>query len=620
MSINSNKSKNNKEEFSTLCEACTEFLPELMLRNTKLGNRLKSKLKVSSLLNNIELRNQRYLKEFISSSDRTLQDLKSGLQLSKAMKISSDNLSLLNSKILNDCFIKKSNIINSTKKNLAKNTEEETNMIIKQSINKLKESISPSYKIKEEPIIENNKKKFFSESELSDAKAYINDKLLLEEKILKNKIKDYLDKVKIIKVTKNNNIYDHKIQKANREINKDFYIYAKNVSLDDHNIKMIYYKKIKPLPIRDKSCPTIKNIKKNLFPNIKEGNIKDDNYININNCNSVKIINGMKLHKKIDNKINSLTYNEEDKSLNNDNKDIVVNNKNDSYNTLKKIIIRNRSLLNKSSKKYEKLSTLIDIKLPKLSDYDLIINNKNKKLEEKNNKSNNNIHNEEEFNNSENKSNDNIKNNIKKEKKEMINNYSDLDIIKEFKALRDEINMIKLKKLEIEENKLKNKAEKINSIYFIKKIPLHKKLIFLKNKEKIFNKKFNDINRLRIPSSNSASILKRKFKIKNEIQHKHNKINKIYRNLSNESRDKTNPTTIKNTNKDSSCTSNFVTSKNENMYKQILNNININTNKKNNILTKRIIVPPIFSSKNKISKTISKNNLNSCDITSLSDI
>ena len=94
MSINSNKSKNNKEEFSTLCEACTEFLPELMLRNTKLGNRLKSKLKVSSLLNNIELRNQRYLKEFISSSDRTLQDLKSGLQLSKAMKISSDNLSL----------------------------------------------------------------------------------------------------------------------------------------------------------------------------------------------------------------------------------------------------------------------------------------------------------------------------------------------------------------------------------------------------------------------------------------------------------------------------------------------------------------------------------------------
>ena len=56
------------------------------------------------------------------------------------------------------------------------------------------------------------------------------------------------------------------------------------------------------------------------------------------------------------------------------------------------------------------------------------------------------------------------------------------------------------------------------------------------------------------------------------------------------------------------------------MYKQILNNININTNKKNNIITKRIIVPPIFSSKNKISKTISKNNLNSCDITSLSDI
>ena len=279
-------------------------LPELMNRNTKLGVRLKSKLKVSSLLNNIELRNQNYLKELVSSSDRTVQDLKSGLELSKAMKLSSDKLSLLNSKILNNCFMKKNNIIYNKKKNLNKNTEEETNLIIKKSLSVIRDCISPTYKIIKKPKSVNEKKKYLSEIELNKAKMIINNKILVEEKILKEKIKNYLERLKTLNITsiKSKDIYDYKIQKVNKDKNRDFYFYAKHLDLNDNNIKMIYYKKLKPQPIRDRSCPNLENIKENLFPNIKTGQINSENYVNINNSNGVKIINGMKFYKKFKNK------------------------------------------------------------------------------------------------------------------------------------------------------------------------------------------------------------------------------------------------------------------------------------------------------------------------------
>ena len=209
-----------KGDKPTVGETVEEILPELINRNTKLSYRLKTKLKVSSLLNNIELRNQNYLKELISSSDKTVQDLKSGLNLSKAMKLSSDELSFLNSRILNDCFMKKNNVIINTKKNLNKNTEDETNMIIKKSIVTLRNSINPTYKHREKPIIEENKKKFLSESELSDAKKVLDNKLYEDEKKIKEEIKNYLEKVKLINITntniKNNNIKDYKLLKVNK--------------------------------------------------------------------------------------------------------------------------------------------------------------------------------------------------------------------------------------------------------------------------------------------------------------------------------------------------------------------------------------------------------------------
>ena len=80
----------------------------------------------------------------------------------------------------------------------------------------------------------------------------------------------------------------------------------------------------------------------------------------------------------INNKETLIKRYKEKKILDKNEKDIsdikINNNKNDSYNTLNKIVVRNKSLLSMSRNRYQKLGSLIDIELPKLSDYDLMIN------------------------------------------------------------------------------------------------------------------------------------------------------------------------------------------------------------------------------------------------------
>ena len=73
--------------------------------------------------------------------------------------------------------------------------------------------------------------------------------------------------------------YDPIWLKENRDKNKDFYFYADNFSFINKDVKMIHYRKLEPIPIRDKSCPNIKDINIKLFPNIKEGKTDKDNYL-----------------------------------------------------------------------------------------------------------------------------------------------------------------------------------------------------------------------------------------------------------------------------------------------------------------------------------------------------
>lgn len=606
----------NKAQKPSIGQLIQEVLPELIIRNTKLGTRLKSKLKVCSLLNNIELRNQRYLKELVSSSEGNLQNLKSGLQLSKSMKLSSNYLSSLNSKIMNDCFMKKSDIINNIKKTLNKNNaEEETNMIIKQSLNQLKSHLNPSYITLENPTEEdhNTKKKFFSENELKYAKDYINDKISMEEKLLKNKINGYLDKVKVIKTSniKDISIYDSKTQKKNREINRDFYLYAKNIVLNNNNIKMINYKKLKPIPIKDKSCPNLQSIKHKLFPHIREGKIKNDNYVNINNCNSIKIINGLKLYKKIGMESKSIIQ-DNNNMKNNSNYtcndcEINSNDKKNSFNTLKKLINRNRSLLDGSNRKYEKLSTLIDIQLPKISEYETIIQKKHNQIKEKKKESIN-KKDEKDIKEAQNE----IKN-IKDKKDIIISKHSHYELLNELRSLKNQLQELKNKKLDVDENYLRNNKEFINYLFNFKEKPYLNNNKYIGNKEQnIIKKIFNENPMIRLPSSHSVSILKRRFSINSGLK---NKIKKLNRNYSNYTRDKTCPTTLKSSIKNSSA-SVFDTSKSEKEYKHIFNKINVEQKK---VIKNRIVISPLVPISHEKSIPFSKNNYNSSNITSLSD-
>ena len=92
------------------------ILPELMSRNMKLGERLKNKLKVSTLFNNIEHRNKKYLKGFIFSSNKRANDLKTGLDINKAIKQSNKKLSLLYNQMKDDFILKNSDILLREKK------------------------------------------------------------------------------------------------------------------------------------------------------------------------------------------------------------------------------------------------------------------------------------------------------------------------------------------------------------------------------------------------------------------------------------------------------------------------------------------------------------------------
>ena len=595
--------RKEEKKYSPLNQALIECLPELMLRNLKKGQRLKSKVEVSFLLNNIELRNQAYLKKLVSSSEKTLQNIKSGLDFKKAMELSQGKLSPINYQILDDYFLRKNNVITNTKRHLGKNTEEESNGIIKSSLHIIKHFLNPTNKIAEEPEVELPKKKFLSKPELIEAEKVIGNKLIQDENVLNTRVKKYLDRVQKIKLTapRNDNVYDPKWLKVNRDKNKDFYFYADNVSLNNNDIKMIHYKKLEPIPIRDKSCPNLKEIKEKLFPDIKEGKVDKDNYVNIKNCNSVKIINEMQIKKKFGEK--------KFLDINGELSDVKINRKKkDSYNTLNRIVIRNKSLSKINNYRYKKLSSLLDIELPKLSDYDLMIHKRKKSL-----------------NNSEAiESTDNNKNN------ELMKKYHKWELMPEINAIKEEIKTLQSQKIDIEQNYLRHKEEIINKTYMIPNIPVRKNAkkesMELTNSEGLFNlninlsSNINKINRsssmssyetpsIRMPSSYSMNILKRKSRINSGI-HTFLK-NKAKREFSNNSRERTNVSSIMHSIRNSANTS-TTSNKKEKKFNEIIKKLN-------KIEKKNIFGKPMFSLKSMKMNFIPNSNNNSGVFSSIID-
>ena len=532
---------NTEQKLSPLNQALKECLPELMSRNIKKGIRLKSKLDVNFFLNNVELRNQSYLKKLVTSSQDNLRSIKSGLEFKKAMELTEEKLSQINYQILYDYFLTKNNVIKNAQRQLKKNTEEESNIIIKTSLHKLKHILYPSLNIKEETKKELPKKNFMTKSELYQAEEVINQKLKKDYININSRLQKYLDRVKRIKLLspKKDNIYNPNWIKSERDKNRDFYFYADNLLINNDKIKMIHYKKLEPNPIRDKSCPNLQDLKEKIFPEIKTGNANKDDILNIKTSNSVKLINEYQIKKKFK-KIKLSKDN--NKNINTDINNLKINEtKNDSYNTLNRIIKRNNSLSNINNNRYQKLSSLMDIKLPKLSEYDLLIKKKKlmlNKKEENKNEINNEINNRKSIN------------------QKIMNLYNEWKLKPEIVELKNDIEKLKTKKFDVEENYQKHIEEILNDNKYIdvidtpKKIKKEKNLSLINNDSILFNIKNNnnknmniEIPAIRMPSSYSVQILKRKRRVNSDINIFSDK--KIHREFSNFSRDRaTNASTI----------------------------------------------------------------------------
>ncbi len=332
--------KNKKVNFIT--DKIGIILPELMARNSKLGDRLKSKLKVSTFLNSTENRNQKYLKSFVTSSDKRVKDLKTGLELLKAIKQSKKNLSPLCSQISNDFILQNSDFLIEEKKLLNENTEQETHMKINDLIQNLKNTVRNINFYQNKP----NKKtiRSLSETELNNIKYILNNEIKNEGNMINNKIERYLDKLKNTAETDR----------------KNFKYYADHIDIFD-NLNFINYSKPKPYKIKDKECSNIVKIKKQLSSFI-ENNKKNKNEKKklINNKNS----SSQDIRINISSEINNLSYNEYKKN---------ENNQKDTLKILNNLAEQGRNLSLKINKKANKVNSLVDINLPHPTSYENII-------------------------------------------------------------------------------------------------------------------------------------------------------------------------------------------------------------------------------------------------------
>ena len=165
-------------------------LPELMSRNLKLGQSLKNKLKVSSFMNNSEIKNQKYLKYFVLSSDKRVKDLKVGLKLKKVMKKGIKNLAPVCNNINKDIIIKNSDYLIGQKKLIENKTQPEIYDKADELLKGIKYVIKPVKKPKRKS--ENSKVKSISEEQFEKAKELMKKEMNKYRDALTTEINNYI--------------------------------------------------------------------------------------------------------------------------------------------------------------------------------------------------------------------------------------------------------------------------------------------------------------------------------------------------------------------------------------------------------------------------------------------
>jgi hypothetical protein len=361
-----------KKAMDALNSKLTLVLPDLMSSNTKLGERLKNKLKVSTLFNNIEHRNRKYLKAFIYNANQRANFLKTGLELNKAIKQSKKNMSSLSKQMEGDLILKNMDILLNEKKLISENTEQETHMKLNNLINTMKRAIKPPLFTKRDE--EKKELKILTENEIDKIKDYISDKIIKEKNNLVNNINIYVNEL-------NNSFGNGKYEKGKNknQIKKEFHRFVDNLNFVK-DIKLINFKKPKPIPIKDKESANLLRIKKLLYPTksirkevIEPIKTKEKEYTIIKRNASMNSIYDIKNLDKIG---KTVDINEKDKV-----KDIDVSGQ-DTMQILNKLAKQKDYLTQRMDNKLRRVNSLIEIKLPFISNYELIlkyVNSQNKK-------------------------------------------------------------------------------------------------------------------------------------------------------------------------------------------------------------------------------------------------
>ncbi len=361
-----------KKAMDALNSKLTLVLPDLMSSNTKLGERLKNKLKVSTLFNNIEHRNRKYLKAFIYNANQRANFLKTGLELNKAIKQSKKNMSSLCKQMEGDLILKNMDILLNEKKLISENTEQETHMKLNNLINTMKRAIKPPLFTKRDE--EKKELKILTENEIDKIKDYISDKIIKEKNNLVNNINIYVNEL-------NNSFGNGKYEKGKNknQIKKEFHRFVDNLNFVK-DIKLINFKKPKPIPIKDKESANLLRIKKLLYPTksirkevIEPIKTKEKEYTIIKRNASMNSIYDIKNLDKIG---KTVDINEKDKV-----KDIDVSGQ-DTMQILNKLAQQKDYLTQRMDNKLRRVNSLIEIKLPFISNYELIlkyVNSQNKK-------------------------------------------------------------------------------------------------------------------------------------------------------------------------------------------------------------------------------------------------
>ena len=357
-----------KKAMNLLNSKITIVLPDLMSSNTKLGERLRNKLKVSTLFNSIEHRNSKYLKGFIKSSNIRANFLKTGLEMNKAIKQSTKNITSLCNEMKGDLILQNIDLLLNEKKILNENTEQETHIKINNLLQTMKKAIKPPIYYKNED--DKNEIKILTEEEMDKMKDYIRNKITKEQDSLQTNITNY---VNVVNNTFKNNNFQREENKA--KVKKDFNRFVESLNFGK-NIQLINYKKSKPQPIKDRETANLIRIKKLLYPtNLKKKGLKEENKkkgfgYTIRRNASMNNIYSMRNYGEFG---KATEMNTADKL-----KNIDVSGQ-DTMQVLTKLAEQKDYLTERMEQKLKRVNSLIEIKLPFLSNYENILNYINRK-------------------------------------------------------------------------------------------------------------------------------------------------------------------------------------------------------------------------------------------------